>query len=135
MWSHIDIELLNRLPKKPMNGANADSPSWSRVATVLAVFNQEYTEDDWDGQGAAAISYAVIECASEFAKSLEMRGVAAPLWTIPTFESSVAFEWDRLDGSSIEIEITSSRYFTREKQTPFQAARLANSFSPIAAGL
>jgi|GEM_PF-5102276 len=108
MWSNIDLELLNQLPKKSINGANADSPSWSRVASVLAGFHQEYTEDDWDGQGAAAISYAVIEWASEFAKSLETRGVAAPLWTVPTFESSVVFEWDRLDGSSIEIEITSS---------------------------
>ena len=108
MWTNIELALLNRLPKKPMNGAIADSPSWSRVEAVLAGFHQEYTEDDWDGQGAAAISLEVIECASEFAKSLEAQGVDAPLWTVPTFESSVAFEWDRPDGSTIEIEITSS---------------------------
>lgn len=108
MWSNIDPELLNRLPKKAMNGAIADSPSWSRVAAVLTRFHQEYTEDDWDGQGAAAISYAVIESASEFAKFMETQGVAGPLWTVPTYESSIAFEWDRPDGSSIEIEITSS---------------------------
>ncbi len=106
MWANIDTELLNRLPKKAMNGSVRSSTTWADVSSLLKGFQNDYTTDDWDGQGATAIPVEVIESAQALAYALETHGTPAPHWTVPTYESSVTFEWNDPDGSSVEIEVT-----------------------------
>lgn len=118
MWMTIDPELLNRLPQKSMNGSAHSKSTWQDSASTLTEFRNEYTEDGWDGQGAPAIPAEVIESAQILAHVLEARGIAAPGWTVPTYESSVAFEWDDSDGTTIEIEVNAPECLTVTKSGP-----------------
>ena len=105
MWTNLDPELLRLLPKKPMNGSTLPRSTWSDIASTLAEFRDEYTEDGWDGLSASAIPAEVIESTQILASILEARGIAAPSWTLPTYESSVSFEWDDYSGTTVEIVV------------------------------
>jgi hypothetical protein len=105
MWKTIDRELLARLPAKP--GIDSEA-TWGTVAQKLEEFREIYTLDDWDGQGSAAIPRDVIESAKDFASALELRGIASAGWIVPTYDSSLAFEWDTADGA-VEVEVKTPR--------------------------
>lgn len=117
MWTKLEPELLKHLPKKPLNGSNCPPQSWADVHKDLEKFRNEYTVDGWDGQGAEAIPIEVFESAEYLATELEARGVEAPFWAGPTFNSSIAFEWDGPDGrTEVELEITGPSSLTISKR-------------------
>ena len=75
MWTNLDTDLLERLPKKPMNGIASHAPTWTSVAAKLNDFRKEYSEDGWDGQGATAIPSELVDSACRLASKLESRDV------------------------------------------------------------
>ncbi len=112
MWMNLDPGLLERLPKKSMIGSAPSKSTWSESAASLNDFRSEYTGDDWDGQGASAIPADVIESAQILAHALEASGVVAPGWTMPTYESSVEFEWEDTAGTTIKIVVNAPDHLT-----------------------
>jgi len=106
MWSNFGPALLARLPMQSLNGSTKLSPRWTDVAIALARFRNEYTENDWDGQGAIAIHEDLIDSVTHLAEFLQARGVAAPNWTLPWFDGFILFEWNLEDGSRIGVELT-----------------------------
>ena len=110
MWETIDPTILAVLPKQPLNGASVNGThssghEWSDSLRKLEQFRVEYTQDDWDGQGAPAISREVLDRAALLARSLHSQGVLAPSWVLPSVQRSVGFEWDLEHGVSITLEI------------------------------
>lgn len=112
MWDSIDPAILARLPRLPANGAVTNGPrttdpaGWVGAIQTLERFRREYAEDDWDGQGAVAVSGDLIDAAEALAAALERQGVAAPTWTLPGLDGSVSFSWDLAARATAEIEVT-----------------------------
>ncbi|HVK16286.1 MAG TPA: hypothetical protein VM533_05010 [Fimbriiglobus sp.] len=112
MWDSIDPAILAQLPRQSANGAVANGlpppgrTDWAGAIRALERFRREYAEDDWDGQGAVAVSGELIDSAAALAAALERQGVTAPTWTLPGPDGSVSYSWDLGAGATAEIEVT-----------------------------
>lgn len=105
MWTYLDHDFWSRLPRKPLNGSLAPTETWASIAEKLEKYQAECVDDDWDGQGAAAIPAGVIDGAKALVKLLEARGYAVPDWVVPTFDCSIAIEWNDAAGTTIELDV------------------------------
>lgn len=110
MWEKIDPAVLAVLPKQPLNGVSVNGThssghEWSDALLTLERFRKEYTEHDWDGQGAPAISHELLDGAEALARALQNRGVVAPTYTLPNMQAGMGFEWDLTGGESVTVEL------------------------------
>ena len=110
MWDTIDPVVLEQIPRHAMNGvptgdANSFQSGWSAVLTKLDRFRKEYVEDDWDGQGAAAVSNELITSGAALARSLQKAGIRVPNCVLPSVQGTLGFEWDLEGGTSVTVEL------------------------------
>lgn len=115
MWTTLQPDILSRFPSHVPNGqvnhvgiavhsVAPASDEWTARLEELDVF-RSYGEN-WDGQGADAISPAIIESAVHLARLLNRQGVAAPSCIVPGVHGTVIFEWQGADGAYLEVEVT-----------------------------
>lgn len=114
MWTTLKPDILSRLPRCRPNGSvprgvatigqSSHREDWDKRIEELEALRTY--EDDWDGQGAEALSVELMDSAVNLAQLLIQRGIDAPSCVVPGVNGTVVFEWQREEGSYLEIEIT-----------------------------
>lgn len=127
MWNSLETRLLNSLPRiADRNGKNSIVPSVRKlsdewVERIAEMHDYAAYEDDWDGQGAAALPNDLSSNAFDLASALRANGVAAPSCVVPGVNGSMSLEWLLGEEKSIEIEVTgadSAEVFIYAPQKP-----------------
>ena len=104
-WAHEVPERNGVLRSRPKDSADsADAGLWEPAVQKIVEF--QHLGDDWDGAGAKGPSLELLASAVGLAFVLCEKGVEPPHRVVPGIEGEVIFEWQFLDGTYADVEIT-----------------------------
>jgi hypothetical protein len=116
MWTIFPSEILTQFPRHSASGIADGKPpanqrsnhenaaKWKEcIGELLGIRS---LENDWDGQGAEAPATELVDSAIILAVLLQQRGVESPCRTVPGVNGTAILEWQWVDGTTAEIEVT-----------------------------
>jgi hypothetical protein len=106
---------------KKDEGGSLHAGPWEPAVRALVEFRR--LGDDWDGQGARALSAELLASAIGLAYLLYERGTEPPSRVVPGPEGSAVFEWQFPDGAYAEIEVVRPFYAEVMLLRPGQPAK------------
>ena len=115
MWTTLQPDVVCRLPRHGSNGAghpgiataephHSANEEWEKRIANLEAFKTY--KNDWDGQGAEALTNELVQSAIHLANVLRQANIDVPSCVLPGVNGTIIFEWQDADGAYLEIEVT-----------------------------